>query len=52
VLHAARRADSAEHRSYRENRIQNVYTTEQSFIPRYAIEITPSGLVFVIFQDL
>jgi hypothetical protein len=51
VLHAAR-ADSAEHRSYRENRIQNVHTTEQSFIPRYAIEFIPSGLVFVVFQDL
>ena len=35
-----------------ENRIQNGHTTEQSFIPRYAIELTPSGLVFGVFQDL
>jgi len=42
VLHAVR-ADSGEHCSYRVDRIQNARMTEQTFIPRYAIELTPSG---------
>jgi hypothetical protein len=46
VLHAVR-ADSGEHRSYRVDRIQNARTTEQTFIPRYAIELTPSGPIVV-----
>ncbi|SRR6266851_3353774 len=46
VLHAVR-ADSGEHRSYRVDRIQNARTTAQTFIPRYAIELTPSGPIVV-----
>jgi predicted nucleotidyltransferase component of viral defense system len=42
VLHAVR-ADSGLHRSYRLDRIQRARTTEQTFIPRYAIELAPSG---------
>jgi predicted nucleotidyltransferase component of viral defense system len=42
VLHAVR-ADSGLHRSYRVDRIQSARTTERTFIPRYAIELTPSG---------
>jgi hypothetical protein len=41
VRHAVR-ADSGEHRSYRVDRIQNARTTEQIFIPRYAIKLAPS----------
>ena len=42
VLHATRAADG-KHRSYRIDRIQGVRATRQSFIPRFAVELTPQG---------
>ena len=42
VLHATRAVDG-EHRSYRIDRIQGVRATRQSFIPRFAVELTPQG---------
>ena len=42
VLHAIRASDG-EHRSYRIDRIQGAHTTEQSFIPRYEVELSPKG---------
>ena len=42
VLHATRAADG-EHRSYRVDRIEGARTTGQSFVPRFAIELTPQG---------
>jgi hypothetical protein len=42
VLHAVR-ADSGGHRSYRVDRIQSARTTQQTFSPRYAVELTASG---------
>lgn len=36
-------ADQDQHRSYRVDRIRGVRTTNRSFTPRYAIELTPSG---------
>ena len=42
VLHAIRASDGG-HRSYRIDRIQGAQTTGQSFIPRYAVELTPQG---------
>lgn len=42
VLHAIR-VDAGEHRSYRVDRIQSAKATDQTFIPKYAIELTPSG---------
>lgn len=42
VLHAIR-ADNGEHRSYRLDRIQGARITNQSFTPRYEIELTPRG---------
>lgn len=44
VLHAIR-ADNDEHRSYRLDRIQGAQITNQSFAPRYEIELTPRGPV-------
>lgn len=35
--------DRNAHRSYRVDRIQGVSTTGQTFAPRYAVELTPSG---------
>ena len=35
------------HRSYRLDRIQGVQTTGETFIPRYAVELNPSGPVTV-----
>ena len=46
VLHAVR-ADSGEDRSYRVDCIQSARMTEQTIIPRYAIELTPSGPLVV-----
>ena len=42
VLHAWN-VDKDQHRSYRVDRIQGAQTTGQSFVPRYEIELTPSG---------
>jgi predicted nucleotidyltransferase component of viral defense system len=46
VLHAWN-IDRNEHRSYRVDRIQGARTTGQTFTPRYAIELTPSGPVII-----
>jgi hypothetical protein len=43
ILLMASRADSGAPRSYRLDRILGARTTERSFIPRYPIELTPSG---------
>ena len=42
ILHATRAADG-EHRSYRVDYIEGARTTGQSFIPRFAIELSPQG---------
>lgn len=44
VLHAVR-ADTGEHRSYRIDRMQGARATNQSFAPRYEIELAPKGPV-------
>ena len=44
ILHAHNRDKNA-HRSYRLDRIQGAHVTNQSFTPRFAIELTPSGPV-------
>lgn len=44
VLHAFN-LDKQQHRSYRVDRIQGARTTNQTFVPRYAIELTPTGPV-------
>lgn len=46
VLHAWNK-DKNEHRSYRVDRIQGARTTNQSFVPRYAVELSPQGSVLV-----
>jgi hypothetical protein len=42
VLHAVRAQDQ-QHRSYRLDRILGARITQQMFVPRYAVELTPSG---------
>ena len=42
VLHATRASDG-EHRSYRIDRIQGARATGQSFVPRFAVELSPQG---------
>ncbi|MEX2650433.1 MAG: nucleotidyl transferase AbiEii/AbiGii toxin family protein [Alphaproteobacteria bacterium] len=42
ILHAWS-ADSNAHRSYRVDRIEGARTTNRTFTPRYAVELTPSG---------
>ncbi len=42
VLHAVR-ADSQAHRSYSVDRIRGARTTQRTFTPRYAVELTPAG---------
>ena len=44
TLHALK-AGSEEHRSYRVDRITGARATNQSFVPRYEIELTPQGPV-------
>lgn len=44
ILHAVR-ADNGQHRSYRIDRMQGARATNQSFAPRYEIELTPQGPV-------
>lgn len=46
VLHAWSR-EANEHRSYRLDRIQGAQSTNETFVPRYAIELTPSGPVSI-----
>ena len=46
VLHAWS-VDKNEHRSYRIDRIQGARTTSQTFVPRYAVELTPSGALSI-----
>jgi hypothetical protein len=42
ILHAVR-AQNQQHRSYRLDRILGARATRQTFVPKYAIELTPSG---------
>jgi predicted nucleotidyltransferase component of viral defense system len=42
VLHAIR-SDSGEHRSYRVDKIQGAVVTNQSFTPRYLVELSTEG---------
>ena len=42
LLHATRTFDGR-HRSYRIDRIQGATTTQQSFVPRYMVELRPQG---------
>ena len=42
VLHA-HRTDTGEHRTYRVDRIQGAATTNQLFLPRWTIELSPTG---------
>lgn len=44
ILHAHNRNKNA-HRSYRLDRIQGAQVTNESFVPRFVIELTPSGRV-------
>ncbi len=46
VLHAVR-ADSQQHRSYRVDRIRGAATTQRTFTPRYAVELTPTGPITI-----
>ena len=46
ILHAHNRDKSA-HRSYRLDRIQGARVTNESFSPRFVIELTPSGPVAI-----
>ncbi len=50
ILHAWN-VDRDQHRSYRVDRIQGARTTNRSFTPRYAIELTPSGPVSIPQTD-
>ena len=43
ILLCALRHDSGENRNYRIDRIQGAEVTNETFIPRYTIELTPSG---------
>ncbi len=44
ILHAYDTGKTG-HRSYRVDRIQGAQSTAQSFVPRYAVELTPAGPV-------
>ena len=46
VLHAIRVGDG-EHRSYRVDRIDGAQVTRESFVPRYAVELSPQGSILV-----
>lgn len=46
ILHA-HNVDRNEHRSYRVDRIQGTRVTAQTFTPRYAVELTPTGPVTI-----
>ena len=47
VLHATRASDG-EHRSYRIDRMQGARTTGQSFVPRFAVELSPQGPAVIL----
>jgi len=47
ILHA-HNLDKGEHRSYRVDRIQGARVTNQTFVPRFAIELTPTGPVAIV----
>jgi DNA-directed RNA polymerase subunit RPC12/RpoP len=42
VLHAIR-SDNRQHRSYRIDRIRGTRTTQETFTPQYAVELTPTA---------
>lgn len=46
VLHAIR-SRGGEHRSYRVDRIDGAQVTRESFVPRYAVELSPQGPIVV-----
>lgn len=46
ILHA-HNIDKGEHRSYRVDRIQGAQVTNQAFVPRFEIELTPTGPVAI-----
>jgi len=46
ILHAWS-VDKNQHRSYRVDRIQGAHATDQTFLPRYEIELTPVGPVSI-----
>ena len=46
ILHA-HNLDKGEHRSYRVDRIQGAQVTNQTFIPRFEIELAPTGPVTI-----
>jgi predicted nucleotidyltransferase component of viral defense system len=46
ILHA-HNLDKGEHRSYRVDRIQGAQVTNQIFVPRFEIELTPAGPVAI-----
>lgn len=43
----AHNVDKKEHRSYRVDRIQGARVSNQTFVPRWAIELTPTGPVAI-----
>ena len=47
VLHAVR-SDSEGHRAYRVDRMQGATVTNQTFSPRYLIELTQSGPLTIL----
>ena len=46
ILHA-HNLDKGEHRSYRVDRIEGARVTNQTFVPKFAIELTPTGPVAI-----
>lgn len=46
ILHA-HNIDKGEHRSYRVDRIEAARVTNQTFIPRFAVELSPKGIVAI-----
>lgn len=46
ILHA-HNINKGEHRSYRVDRIQGAQVTNQTFVPRFEIELTPTGPVHI-----
>ena len=46
VLHVIR-ADDQQHRSYRIDRIQDVQVTHETFVPRYAVELSPEATLSI-----
>lgn len=47
VLHA-HSLDRNEHRSYRVDRIESARSLNQTFVPRHAVELTPSGPINIV----